>query len=177
MFRPKRIKVFEPTNPEYSLIDSMTSEVFENYSPEIAWWSLNRTETEANRDELSEVYGESKPSSKMFDGPFPVAGAFEINPIIQELTRLGLEQIEEVDFYCNIAAMQEYTEGRDPKGGDVFRVTWLETNSERRFVFYNVSNVTPVDIYNYRHINWLVNAEQTTLHDVPDEIKEFYEGQ
>jgi len=178
MFRSGKngIKVFDSQNPEYSLIDSMTSEIFENYSTEIAYWLFGRAETEANLDELDEVYGESSKNKRIYSGPFDVKGTLTINPIIQELTRLGLEQIEEIDFYCNIAAMDEYLEGEPPKAGDIFRVTWIEKENTRRYVFYSVANVTPTDIYNSRYINYLISAEQTTLHNFPAEIKNYYEG-
>jgi len=178
IFRPKNLKVFEPDNPEYTLIDHMTEEVFENYSTEIAYWVLNVTETDSDRDELDEVYGEGGGADQLraYYGPYEVFGTLTINPIIQELTRLGLEQIEEIDFYCNIAAMENYLEGYIPKAGDIFRTTWIQTNNERRYIFYNIANVTPVDLYNFRYINYLINAEQTSLHEVPESIKNYYEG-
>lgn len=179
MFRPKKNQVFEPLNPEYSLIDAMTEEVFVNYSPELAYWSLNEPTTEASRDELDKLYGEkSSDTGKItYDGPFQVYGTLQINPIIQELTKVGLQQIEEIDFYVNIAAMAEYIEGRYPKYGDVLRVTYIETDNSRRYVFYNIANVTPVDLYNFRHINYLLNGEQTMMADVPEEIRNYSEGQ
>ena len=178
MFRPKKIKVFDSQNPEYALVDAINSEIFENYSPEISYWSFNAAATEVNMDELDAIYGEvSRQNVKQYFGPYDPKGTLEINPIIQELTRLGLQQIEEVDLYCNIAAMHDYLDGKDPIAGDIFRITWLETDIERRYIFYSVANVTPVDIYNFRYTNWLINAEQTPLHNVPDEIKLYHEGE
>lgn len=179
MYPPRKtgIQVFEPTNPEYSLIDAMTTEVFENYSSEIKWWIFSRTETDENRDELDKAYGEaSRGVAEVFSGPYDVSGTLEVNPILQELTRLGAEQIEEIDFYTNIAAMQVYLKGENPKQGDIFRVTWIQTNTDRRFIFYRVANVTPVDIYNMRYTNWLINAEQELLSNVPENIRTYSDG-
>lgn len=178
MWRPKHLKVFEPHQPEYSLIDAMTQEVFENYSSEVYYWIFNRVATAEHQDELDVAYGEaSRGTAEVYSGPFKVAAALQINPIIQELTKLGAQQIQEVDIYCNIAAMQDYLEGETPKIGDIMRVTWIESDNSRRYVFYHIANVTPVDIYNYRYTNWWINAEQTLLSNVPDIIRLHSDGE
>lgn len=175
-YRPTKINMFEPRNPEYSLIDMMTSEKFTAYSPEIYWWSFIKDGEDgaAERDELDKVYGEKSSAGKVaYLGPFEVKAALELNPIVAEFTRLGLQQIEEIEAYGNVAALDSYLKGNVPKEGDIFRVSWIVTETERRFVFYKVANVTPVDPYNFRYINWHIHGEQTTLHEAPDSIKNF----
>ena len=78
--------------------------------------------------------------------------------------------------FAYIRIMNQYLHGRDPKKGDVFRVTWIKSQTERRYVFYNIGNVTPVDPFNFKHINWLIAAEQTDMSEIPDEIKNYDEG-
>jgi hypothetical protein len=72
--------------------------------------------------------------------------------------------------------MDNYLQGRVPKAGDVIRVSWIKTDSTRRFVFYGISNVTPVDPYNARYTNWLIHCEQTNMNEIPNEIKNFNDG-
>jgi coenzyme F420-reducing hydrogenase gamma subunit len=178
-YRSQSIKMYDPKNPEYSLVDAMTSERFTLYSPEVYWWSFIRDNEDgaAIRDELDRVYGEKSSTEKMaYLGPYEVKAAIELNPIVAEFTRLGLQQIEEVEAYVNIAAFDYYLKGRPPKPGDIFRVSWIVTETERRYVFYKVANVTPVDPYNFRYINFHLHAEQTTLHEAPDNIKQFATG-
>ena len=178
MFRPHASKVFEPENPEYALIDAVVQESFEKASPEIMWWSLNRELTEPTRDELDQLYGEKSSGDKLvkYAGPFRVYGHLEPSPIIQELTRLGVEQIWQIDLFMNVAAMLEYTRGRPPKPGDVFRATHIHPGDQREYKFYMVGSVLEVDLFNFKYVNWQVNAEQTTLADVPDEIKLYAGG-
>ncbi len=176
-FRPTKITMFEPSNPEYSLVDTMMAEKITAYSPEVYWWSQIRDDETgaATRDELDKVYGEKSSGDGYINyiGPKEVKSILELNPIVAEFTRLGLQQIEEVEIYVNIAAMDYYLDGRPPKSGDILRVSWIVTETQRRFVFYKVSNVTPVDPYNFRYINWHIHAEQEMLHDAPDSIKQF----
>ena len=176
MFRTTENKMFDSRSPEYALVDSMAQEKFTNYSPEVYWWSFIR-DKEPNapyRDELDQIYGEkSSTGSERYLGPYEVKLVVELNPILAELTRLGLQQIEEIEIYCNIAAMSQYLKGLVPKAGDILRVSYIVTEFERRFVFYKVSNITPVDPFNYKFINWHISAEQTTLHEAPESIKDF----
>jgi len=177
MWRPNgKINIFDPTNPEYTLVDAMTAEKFENYSWEIVYWSFNIETTAPTLDALDQTYGEASDVQNKYDGPFEAYGTIEVNPILQELTKLGHQQIEEINFYCNISAMDNYLQGRIPKQGDIIRVSWIKTDSTRRFVFYGIGNVTPVDPYNARYTNWLMHCEQTNMNEIPEEIKNFNDG-
>lgn len=181
IYRPTKPNLFSPCNPEYALCDALVAEQYTINSPEILWWSLLRDGATgaAARDELDAVYGEkSSGDHKLaYAGPFDFRGFIDISPIVQELTRLGLQQINEIELYANIAATDVYLGGRLPKGGDVFRVTWIVTETERYYVWYKVANVTPVDPYNFRYINWHINAEQTNLWDVPESISNYTRGE
>lgn len=177
--RTTKPKIYDARNPEYSLVDFMVSEQFSLHSPEIKYWSFLRDdETNSTpRDELDKIYGELSSGKESYLGPYDVEGVLEINPIVKEFTRLGLQQIEEIEFIANIAAMDTHLNGRPPKPGDVFRITWIVTETDRRFVFYKVANVKPIDPYNFKYVNWMLHCEQTTLHEVSDEIKLFSESE
>ena len=178
MYRPIAAKIYEPNNPEYSLVDAMTSELFELFSPEIKWWNLNITTTQSNLDSLDQLYGEEGDNKLAFNGPFNVYGRVETNPILKELSRLGHLEIREIDFYVNIAAMNNYLENSIPREGDIFRLTYLgnDPKIDRKFFFYVVNNIIEVDLYNCRYINYQIAAEQTTLNNVPDIIKNYSES-
>lgn len=179
MYRPTNPRLYEPTNPEYLLADVMTAEQYEIHSPEIKWWSMIReVDGGAERDELDEVYGEkSSPGKLAYTEPYEVFGFVDINPILQELTKLGQQQINEIEFYTNIADFNLRSDGIMPKRGDIFRISWILTETERNYIWYSVANVTPVNPYNFKYVNWHINAEQTTLHDAPANIKEYILGE
>lgn len=163
-------------------MDVMTIEPFENFSTEIMYWSFNRVETEALQDDLDKMYGEytakgsDSNKKEQYDGPFKVYGKIEVNPIIQELIRLGTQTLQQIDFYMNIAASQQYLGGRKPKMGDIFRTTYIKTQTSREYVFYRVSVVTPVDLFNFRYINIQCMCSQEILANVPNEIRNFNFG-
>lgn len=191
MFRPFKPLGFEPLNPELSLIDQFTTEMHKLESAEVIYWSRKPTDVvDAERtiadpdadsylDDLDEVYGEksSDTGKHEFYDPVQVYGKLDINPIIQELTRMGLSQIEEIDFYMNIAHAQDVLDG-PPKMGDVFRITFLirdkDGENQEHLVYYTVGTINPVDLYNYHYVNYQINAEQTSLQNCPTEIQNYY---
>ena len=87
------------------------------------------------------------------------------------------KQIEEVELYFGIAAMDLYLKGKKPQSGDVLRISYIINETERKYTFYDVSNITPVDIFNFHYLNWHVHAQQTQMHDIPDVIKLYGAGQ
>ena len=171
MFRPQNVKVFEPHNPELSLIDLMEEEVFEATSTEIYWFCMNKSETEDRMDVLDAIYGATNSiTKKSFDGPYKVYGLLEINPILQELTRMGLEQKEEIDLIVNQASFYSYLHDKNPQMGDLFRISYLLHNDERKYTWYKVGSITPIDLFNFKYVNWMIHAEQTALADVSQEV-------
>ena len=183
--------MFEPTNPEHSLVDALTEEIHKFEGPELVYW-VHKTPQEIDAatedatpggdsylDDLDEVYGEkSSGDAKLeFFEPIMVYGKVDVEPIIQELMRLGLIETEQLDLYVNIAHAHEKLE-RPPNGGDVFRITFLirdvDGELKEKLVYYKVSNCHPVDLYNYQYVNYQINGEQTNMMDVPDEIKNYF---
>ncbi len=174
--RPNNIKVFEPKNPEYALCSSLTSEFIEAQSPYTIWWSVDSTKSEASQDELDKIYGEKSSGDRLikFKKPNRIYLSLEINPIMVELTRLGVEQIEEITAVINIDDFRNRN-FEDPKPGDVFRISYVVSEQQYRNVFYTVSTLVPFDIFNTKYINWHLYAEQTPMNEVPDSIKNYME--
>jgi len=174
MFRPKNVKVFEPINPEYSLADAITAEIVEGISPKILWWSFDKTATVASQDELDKILGEkgSGDAKYTYTGPKEVFCFFEFNPIIWELSRLGVEQIEEISIYTNVADFLNRNNAH-PKPGDLFRISYVKDETTYRNIFYTVSVVVPVDMFNFKHLNWRIYAEQQDLDAVAQYIKNY----
>jgi hypothetical protein len=174
MFRVNKMKVFEPKNPEYALADAITSEIVEIISPKILWWSLDRTATQATRDELDEVYGEksSDDSKYVYTGPKEVFCYVEFNPILWELSRLGVEQLEMINIFTNIGDFINRN-GSHPKPGDLLRISYTRSETDFRNIFYEVSVVFPIDLIDFHHMNWQMYVEQTDLNTVEQRIKDF----
>jgi len=187
--RIQNVKIFEPQNPEYQLVDSLTAENFEAFSPKMLIWVLDLTQTEKNRDEIDRVYGENSSIDRtkgigrnVFDGPIEFFGHVEVNEIIQELLRAGLEQLEDVEIFVNISDFAKRLGGLSPKAGDIIRVSYILNPAVEnkgiatfRHIFYEIANITPVDLYNFRYVNFHIHAEQTNMSNVPDAIK-FYDN-
>jgi len=174
MFRPTSAKVFEPRSPEYALASSVDGDFIEAVSPLIMYWSLDRATTVASQDELDHVYGEKSSGDALhtFLEPNRVYLLIEINPILIELTRLGIEQIEEITAVANVDNFIKCNHVQ-PQSGDVFRVSYVVNDQEYRNVFYTVSSVVPFDVFNMKYLNWHMYAEQTPMAEVPQVIKDY----
>ena len=99
MYRPQKVKTYDPTNPEYGLVDMMVSEAFEAVSPEIYYWSLDTVTTKTSMDALDKVYGEKSSTSKItYKEPKLVHARIDFNPILKELSKLGTVTKEEVEI-------------------------------------------------------------------------------
>jgi len=175
MFRPQKVKTFEPKNPEYLIADSLTAEMIEATSPLILWWSFAQADTISKQDELDHIYGEASTQDGKFVftlKPSIVHLRTEFNPILKELTRLGVEQIESLTVYANISEFIEEN-GSNPKSGDVFRLSYIEKEQKFRNIYYTVSVVVPVDLFNLKYLNWQIYCEQTPLDSVPQYIQDY----
>jgi len=177
MYKPVRVnkpKVFEPLSPEYALASLTDSEFIEASSPYVLWWSVDRTATKSSQDELDDVYGEKGSGDRkvIFKNPNRVYIMYELNPILIEMTRLGIQQIEEITLLIN---MDKFLEDNfiNPQSGDVFRISYRMSEQKYRNVFYEVSSVVPVDLFNFQYLNWHLFASQTTKDYLTDTMKNF----
>lgn len=200
MYKPTKAKIFDPGNADLALADAICAEIHGLESPETYWWKLDSEVLEEDKeiltdaddrnddqasylDDLDEVYKEksSKDGNKPYVDytPIQVYGKLDTQPIIQEISRLGIVDKTEIDFYMNIADCTERL-GRPPTPGDIFRITYLINDQSSptmgfyaKFVFYTVATVQTVDLFNFQYMNYQVLAEQQNLSDVPDEITTF----
>lgn len=169
--RPDELKLFDSTNPEYELANSFVDESNEIVSPLILFFCADITATKSEMDNVDITYGETKQKIKYLP-PKKILGNVEINPIIQELTSLGLAQIEALNLIVGIPNILS-TLGQEPKEGDIFRISYVEQGKPLRDVFYTVSNVIPVNLFNFQYLNYIINGQQTRMTDVPTEVKNY----
>jgi len=182
------VKIFEPKNPELSTVASMTAELFEYVSPKLLIWIFDKEYNDKNVDEIDKLYGEKSSintqnglTKAKFDGPFEFFARFEANEIIALLTRGTDEQKEDIELFVNILDFTERLHGLVPDSGDIIRLTYIDVlnkdtgQREFRHVFYEISEVLPIDLYNYHYVNFHIHCSQTNMNNVPDSIKNYNE--
>lgn len=170
MYHPKpSVKLYDPKNPEYEVVNLITQEAFENVSPHILYWPLDYYKTNLMRDSVDEVYGEVE-KKEVYLKPFPIVGYVEVSPIIAELSKLGLNTNEEINLFVNIQDIVNRI-GDLPKAGDIFKIHYIQRNVPDRTLIYRVSTISETDMYNWSHINIAINAEQINIEQVPANIK------
>jgi hypothetical protein len=169
--RPSNKNLYEPKNPEYELANSFINELHEIVTPNILYFATDMAATMPTMDNVDLVYGETKQKIKFFP-PKKIDAFVEANPILEELTQMGLAQIEELNvivsidnFLTNIA--------QEPKGGDVFKISHMEQGKPQRDVWYTVTNALPINLFNWQYLNYIIHSQQTRMADVPADVK-FY---
>ncbi len=186
--RIHNVKIFEPENPEIDIIASMTAELFEAVSPKLLIWIFDKEYNNKNIDDIDKLYGEKSSINKntgltkaKFDGPFEFFARFESLDILKILSRGMDEQKEEIELYVNIADFTERLHGLVPSSGDIIRISYIDAKNQEtgrrsfRHVFYEISTVTPVDLYNYHYLNFHIYCSQTNLNNLPESIVKYDE--
>lgn len=168
--RDSKLDLFQPQNPEYELVNIVTNEAFRIVSPHIIYYPYDSVTTERDQDDYDDIMGEAEENYAFFK-PVQIYAYVETNPIIDELTRLGLEQIEEINVYANIDEVTQRLSGRAPRAGDFLRISYIERQKADRVVFYKVATIQPVDMYHWRHVNYSINCEQTDLSMLPEDLR------
>lgn len=173
--RSDKIRVFDPDNPEYALASSMSSEFIEAISPLTLWWSVDRIATEAVRDDLDKIYSEKSSGTRkmIFKPPNRVYLSHEQNPVLVELSRLGIETLQELTLVVNIDAFMVDNKGIEPGMGDYCRISNLQSPEKYLNWVYQISTVVPFDWFNSRYMSYHIYCEQTPLNDAPDAIKNY----
>lgn len=171
--RSKTLKLFDPKNPEYMLAASVIQEQMEIASPHILWFTKNQELTDSKLTEIDMAYGEESSSKKFFKPPVQVHGFLDVNPMIIELSKLGYNNLREINLIMNQMDLMEKL-GDLPKEGDVFRITFLRPGTTDENIFYSVATVLPTDQFNHMYLNLMIGAEQTDLADVHEEVKSYF---
>lgn len=169
--RPSELKLFDSMSPEYELANSFVQESIEIVSPPILYFCTNLPATKETLDNVDIVYGETK-NKITFLPPKKIVANPQLNPILEELTSLGLAQLEELNLVVSIPYIIQAL-GQEPKGGDVFRISYMENGRPFRDVFYMVNNAIPVNLFNFQYLNYTINAQQTQMTDVPSTVKNY----
>lgn len=168
--RPFKLNLYEAENPEYMLLNSFNDEYTEIVSPRILYWKLNREASKQNQDKLDDLYGEAT-QTNVYEGPFEVFMLIERSPIMNELTRLGQNTIEEVNIVVPTLQISEKL-GRLPDQGDIFRLSMIhEAGKKEKFTFYELSNVVDNDPNNHMWMTLMLFAKQTDLSTLDLETK------
>jgi hypothetical protein len=164
--------VYDPLNHEYWLVDQTDSDHIKQNSPYILYWKYDAKSTIRNNDELSILYGESNELVFHSLTPTRVYMYPDIAPIIQELNRMGGNQIQDVTYFANQTDFIEKI-GRPPLSGDLFCTYFFQKDKIQKKVFYTVSSFSEFDLHMYRYIHFILNVEQSNLSNVPKEIFDF----
>lgn len=166
-------KLYDPTNYEYDLADSLITEHITMISPKILWWKLDPKTTRDESDDLDKLYGESQMYNfSNVHEPIEIEGYLERSAVIEELSRAGLAQTEEINLIVAKSQIHEKL-GREPISGDIFRVSYLDKIKSKDDTYYTVVSVVNDDFFNWRQFKYIINAEQTALKNIPKKIVEY----
>lgn len=167
------IAMFDSTNFELSLNDSVSDEHIKVMSPYILYWKIDQQETNASNDELGKLYQEAEEYKFLnVEDPIRIYAYAELSPIIQELSRSGLATTKEINFLANRTDIYEKLE-RAPLPGDVFRISYINKDNKNQNDFYVVVSVSETDINLWRYLHFSINAEQQSLDNIPQKIKDY----
>lgn len=167
--RPFKLNLYEPSNPEYMLLESFNQEYTEIVSPRILYWRFDEKTSKSNQDRLDELYGEAT-QTNVYEGPFEVFMLIDRSPVLTEISRLGKNIVEEVQIAVSVLHINEKI-GRLPVSGDIFRVSAIKNESKETFTWYEISSVVENDINNHRWMTLMIFAKQTDLSNVTLEMK------
>lgn len=176
-YKAKKAKIYNPDSVEYSTLDAIISEQYVAFSYDLYLFSFNLEATKENMDSMDDIYGENEMDDEdesfenKYAGPMRFHALTEKNPILMELSRLGLEQVEELDIYANISDFTNKTRVA-PKEGDYILISYLKKKVKEN-KFYKIGNVVPADEFNGRFMNYHIFSEQTASAELPDEIQEY----
>lgn len=167
--RSKTLKAYDDGNQsEHAILSSLGDEFIQIESPRVYYFRMDFKKTKLNTDETSTFYGETEKQELL--PPVEIFALLERSPIIQELTRLGLSNIKDINFICNIDDITARLSAT-PNSGDFFLVYGVNTKGKAFKDFYQVASIVPINIVNSRYIDYLINAEQTSLDNVDDSIR------
>lgn len=173
-FHPPNVEydVYDPLNHEHWLVDQNDADHVRTNSPYVLYWKVDESTTLRYNDELSNLYQESNELVYYNTEPVRVYFFADVAPIIQELTRLGQNEVREGTFFCNKTDVYERL-GRFPQSGDLFCVYYFNLDKTHSRTFYTVASVSDSDLHLYRYLHLVVNAEQTNLSNVPKEVFDY----
>ena len=156
---------------DFFVIDSFSQEYIRRSAPKIEIYLADKENTE-----VDSVYREGN-KGIIYAEPVRVNGIIIQNPIIQELTKFGIQEDNDVTFKFNYTEMFDQL-GREIQVGDWIRVTLKDpsenskekrkiaetdgasnvdnTQGSKRYLvrYYHVTNAIPEDNYLYTYLHW-----------------------
>ena len=93
----------------------------------------------------------------------------EISPIIQELSRIGISELNEINLITNLTDINEKL-GRSPSSGDLISIYFFKKDKKVSQRFYTIVSASGSDLHLYRYIHLILNCEQTNMANIPSHI-------
>lgn len=155
---------------DFYVIDSFSQEQISRSSAKVEVFLAQKNEIA-----IDQVYKEGN-KGVVYAEPIRVNAIYLLNPIIQELTKFGIQEDNELTFKFNYTEMMDLL-GREVQIGDWIRITiknQADTASDfteqgndtktqgtkRHFTrYYKVTNAIPDDNYLYNYLHWSCFAE------------------
>jgi len=165
--------IFNPAGEEindFHVIDSFSQEQIRRSSAKVEIYLALKNEIA-----IDQVYQEGN-KGVIYQEPIRINGIYQLNPILQELTKFGIQEDNELTFKFNYTEMLS-TLGREIQIGDWIRISiknQSDTGSDfteqgndketqgtkRHFIrYYKATNAIPDDNYLYNYLHWSVFAE------------------
>jgi len=166
------LDIWDPLNYEHWLVDQESIDHIKINSPYILYWKVDHDETERHNDELSNLYQESDQLVFYNKEPIRVYMYAEISPIIQELSRIGISELNEINLITNITDINEKL-GRSPASGDLISIYFFQKDKKASQRFYTVVSASLSDLHLYRYLHLILNCEQTNLANIPKHIYDY----
>jgi hypothetical protein len=166
------LDIWDPLNYEHWLADQESIDHIKINSPYILYWKIDSEGTEMNNDELSNLYQESDQLVFYNQKPIRVYMYSEISPVIQELSRIGISELNEINLIANITDINEKI-GRFPISGDLLSIYFFQKDRKFSKRFYTVVSSSSSDLHLYRYLHIILNCEQTNLANIPKRIYDY----
>ena len=166
------LDIWDPLNHEHWLADQESIDHIKINSPYVLYWKIDQEQTEMHNDEISNLYQESDQLVFYNSEPIRVYVYVEISPIVQELSRIGISELREINFVSNKTDLIEKI-GRFPISGDLMSVSFFEKDKKKTQSFYTLVSTNDADLHLYRYIHFILNCEQTNLSNIPKHVYDY----
>jgi hypothetical protein len=166
------LDIWDPLNHEHWLVDQESIDHIKINSPYVLYWKIDQEKTEMNNDEISNLYQESDQLVFYNSEPIRIYVYVEISPIVQELSRIGVSELREINFITNKTDLIEKI-GRFPLPGDLLSISYFEKDKKKTQSFYNLVSTSDADLHLYRYVHFILNCEQSNLSNIPKHIFDY----
>jgi len=163
------LDVWDPLNYEHWLVDQQSIDHIKINSPYILYWKIDQESTEMHNDELSNLYRESDQLVFYNKKPIRVYMHAEISPVVQELSRIGISELNDINLITNKTDIVEKL-GRFPINGDLISIYFFEKDKKASQRFYTLVSISSADLHLYRYLHFIMNCEQTNLANIPSHV-------